>query len=75
MMSASIRQGVPITRISFINAMRWLDAARPGDQLRKLVVLPARPNRYEPRVKKRRPKNYSLMTKPRKIMKQDLAEK
>ncbi len=29
---------------------------------------PLRPGRSEPRVKKRRPKNYRLMTKPRKEM-------
>jgi len=29
---------------------------------------PLRPGRTEPRVKKRRPKNYRLMTKPRKEM-------
>ena len=28
-------------------------------------LLPFRPNRSEPRVKKRRPKNYRLLTKPR----------
>ena len=28
-------------------------------------LLPERPGRSEPRVKKRRPKNYQLLTKPR----------
>jgi hypothetical protein len=31
-------------------------------------LTPLRPGRSEPRVKKRRPKNYRLMTKPRKEM-------
>jgi hypothetical protein len=31
-------------------------------------IVPARPNRSEPRAKKRRPKNYKLLTKPRKQM-------
>ena len=62
MVSAALRQNVPVTRISFIDAMRWLQSALPGDELTKLVVLPDRPNRYEPRVKKRRPKQYKLMT-------------
>jgi hypothetical protein len=31
-------------------------------------LAPVRPGRSEPRVKKRRPKNYRLMTKPRKEM-------
>ncbi len=45
MIAASPRQGVPINRISFIDAMRWLDTAQPGDALSNLVVLPRRPNR------------------------------
>ena len=73
MVAAAARQKVPINWISFIDAMRWLNAARPGDKLSNLVVLPYRPNRYEPRVKKRRPKHYSLMTKPRSTLKKELA--
>jgi len=34
--------------------------------------LPYRPGRVEPRVRKRRPKNYSLMTEPRHILKEKL---
>ena len=34
--------------------------------------VPNRPNRYEPRVRKRRPKNYRLMTKPREEYKKEL---
>lgn len=74
MIEASTRQGVSVNRISFIDAMRWLDAARPGEDLSKLVVLPERPSRYEPRVKKRRPKNYSPMRKPRQTLKQELED-
>src|ERR1700726_223850 len=33
-----------------------------------LDQLPIRPLRSEPRAKKRRPKNYQLLTKPRKLM-------
>jgi hypothetical protein len=32
--------------------------------------VPERPDRNEPRVRKRRPKNYQLMTKPRKLMRE-----
>jgi hypothetical protein len=35
--------------------------------------LPDRPGRTEPRVRKRRPKNYPLMTRPRKELKRELA--
>jgi hypothetical protein len=73
MMAAAQRQDVPINRISFIDAKRWLDAAQPGDTLGDLVVLPDRPNRYEPRVRKRRPKNYKLMNRTREELKQQLA--
>jgi hypothetical protein len=74
MVEAAVRQKVPVNRISFIDALRWLKSAEPGDELGLLVVLPDRPLRYEPRVRKRRPKNYKLMTKPRKQMKQELTE-
>jgi len=72
MLEAARRQEVDVRRISFIDAMRWLQTASPGDELTKLVVNPYRPNRLEPRVKKRRPKQYSLMTKPRRQLKKEL---
>jgi hypothetical protein len=65
MLEASRRQGVPVDRISFVDALRWLMEARPGAVLPKLVVNPDRAHRVEPRVRKRRPKQYPLMTKPR----------
>lgn len=72
MMEAARRQGVDVERISFVDALRWLTRARPGDELPKLVVNPDRPGRYEPRVRKRRPKQYPLMTKPRSELRKDL---
>jgi hypothetical protein len=65
MVQAAPRQQVAIERISFIDAMRWLASAQDDEPLPALVVNPHRPNRYEPRVRKRRPKPYPLMTKPR----------
>jgi Transposase DDE domain len=65
MVEASGRQKVAVERISFIDALRWLTEARAGATLAKLVVNPDRPARAEPRVRKRRPKSYPLMTKPR----------
>jgi len=75
---AASRQGVGADRISFIDALRWLLEARPGDGLPELVVNPDRPGRFEPRVKKRRPKQFPLMRKPRSELrkssvKQDVA--
>jgi len=65
MEEAGRRQGVEPNRISFVDALRWLREARPGDELPALVVNPDRPGRVQPRVRKRRPKQYPLMTRPR----------
>ena len=75
MVQAAQRQNVLVRRISFIDALRWLQTASPDNKLEKLVVNPERQDRYEPRVKKRRPKKYKLMTKTRKYLKQELANK
>jgi Transposase DDE domain len=72
MIEAATRQRVEINRISFIDALRWLKSADNGDLLSQLVVLPHRPDRFEPRVKKRRPKEYDLMKEPRFKLKQRL---
>jgi hypothetical protein len=72
MLAAGRKQDVDPHRISFIAALRWLQDARPIDPLWRLTVVPRRPGRVEPRVRKRRPKNYRLMTKPRAQLKQDL---
>jgi hypothetical protein len=69
------RQGVTVNRISFIDGQRWLCHARSQSPLRKLGIVPARPNRYEPRVKKRRVKEYDLMKKPRQQLKQAMVRK
>ncbi len=65
MLEAGRRQGVAPDRISFVDALRWLATAKIGDDLPELVVNPLRPGRLEPRARKRRPKEYDLMTKPR----------
>lgn len=71
-LEAAKRQGVPPERISFIDALRWLATAKPGDELPELVVNPARPGRVEPRVRKRRPKEFPVMKKPRPVLQQEL---
>lgn len=69
--------------LSFTGAKRLLSAfadqlrRTPGDQIRPLIVavlaiiatlkLPYRPDRIEPRAKKRRPKNLPLLTVPRQV--------
>lgn len=72
MREAGRRQGASPERISFVDALRWLATAKPGDELPKLVVNSSRHGRAEPRVRKRRPKTYSLMTKPRALLRQEL---
>jgi hypothetical protein len=74
MHEAGRRQGVPPDRISFVDALRWLATARDGDELPQLVVIPRRPGRLEPRARKRRPKQYNLMTKPRSTLRQLLKD-
>ena len=41
----------------------------------ELVVNPRRPGRYEPRVRKRRPKQYPVMKKPRAELRKLLRDK
>ena len=75
MLEASQRQGVRLDRISFIDALRWLRDAKADTPLTNLVVNPARPNRIEPRVIKRRMKEYPLMKKPRAKLRKTLSRK
>jgi Transposase DDE domain len=72
MCEAARRQSVPIERISFVDALRWLATAQVGDPLPALVVNPRRPGRLEPRAVKRRPKPYQLLNHPRHELTQRL---
>jgi hypothetical protein len=74
MLEAARRQDVPVERISFIDALRWLATAEPGDELPHLVINPLRRGRAEPRVRKRRPKNYKSMTQPRDALRNALLQ-
>ena len=75
MLEASHRQKVPLDRISFIDALRWLRDAKADTKLTPLVVNPFRPHRLEPRVIKRRMKEYPLMKKPRSVLRKSLPRK
>lgn len=75
MLRAAERQQVSPERISFIDAWRWLRHARAGEPLRQLELVPLRPGRHEPRVRKRRPKEYDLMKKPRHELREALTRK
>lgn len=72
MCEAAERQGACVDRISFIDAYRWLASAKPGEEPPVLVVNPKRPCRVEPRVRKRRPKQFPLMKRPREELRKRL---
>ena len=61
-------------RSSLLDALRWLGAPRTGIPLEALVVNSTRPDRVEPRVKKRRPKSFPFMIKPRQALRQQMVE-
>jgi len=65
MVKAAEAQGVEPHRISFVDAVRWLLGAAPGEPPAQLVVVPHRPDRHEPRVVKDRQDTYTKMTRPR----------
>jgi DDE family transposase len=72
MLRAAQSQRVWVHRISFIDALRWLCHVEGSDPLATLVVLPRRPGRHEPRVRKRRPKQYPVMRQPRATLRKAL---
>jgi hypothetical protein len=74
-LQAARRQRVRPHRISFIDALRWLQPAKPNQPLPDLIVNPERPNRIEPRCIKRRPKSYPLMTAPRHELRKRLRKR
>lgn len=71
MLKAAGQQAVEPNRISFIDALRWLTTAEADDEVPALKVN-VRRKRVEPRVRKRRPKKYPLMTRPRGELRQAL---
>lgn len=67
MLRAAQRQGQQsVWRISFIDALRWLAVRMLGlDGVERLIENPLRAGRWQPRVIRRRMKEYDLMNKPR----------
>jgi hypothetical protein len=72
---AAARQGVAVERVSFIDTLRWLNGAEEGEEMPELVINAERPGRSEPRVRKRRPKPYPLMKRPRSELRKLLRDK
>jgi hypothetical protein len=67
-------QHINVEHISFLDALRWLAAPNTGMSLMALIVNPKRPHRVEPRVKKRRPKSFPFMIKPRQELRQQIVQ-
>lgn len=74
-MEAAKKQGVSPERISFVDALRWLELAEIDTEVPRLVINPIRRGRFEPRVRKRRPKQYPLMKTPRREWKEAVLRK
>ncbi len=68
-------QGVAPERISVIDTIRWLIGTEGDGDVAVLKVNPARPGRVEPRVVKRRPKQYYHMRTPRSELRKKLPMK
>ena len=73
--AAAWELGLAPARISFVDALRALQRLRHSGPPRRLLVNPDRAGRHEPRVRKRRPSQYSLMTKPGAELRQALMQK
>ena len=83
LLEASLAHAVPIERLSFKGALdalqAWAERALRSRRHRRLArrtllarladdLVPHRPGRSEPRARKRRPKNYQFLTRPRRRM-------
>jgi hypothetical protein len=75
MIKAAEQQRAPLRSVSFVDALRWLSQACHVIVPLCIRINPSRPGRQEPRVRKRRPKEYDLMTKPRHELRQKLMTK
>jgi len=59
-------QGVPPDRISFIDVLRWLALGCPGRPWPVFIINPPRARSPAPRIVRRRHRNYTYMTRPRR---------
>ena len=74
MLEAARRQKTTPDRISFIDTVRWLLSAEPGEALPDLLINPSRPDRHEPRVVKDRQDSYPYLNKPRSGLRKTLGK-
>jgi hypothetical protein len=75
MVRAAAAMGTSPQRVSFADALRWLAEACRRTPALLLQINPNRPHRLEPRVRKRRPKEFTLMKSPRRQLRQRLLRK
>jgi DDE family transposase len=83
MLEAALTYHVPLDRLSFKGSLDALHAWAPGPSssqrfqrcahsalIARIAAdfVPLRPGRHEPRARKRRPKSYNLLTRPRHLM-------
>ena len=74
MVEAARRQRTTPDRISFIDTVRWLLSAEPGEALPDLLINPPRPDRHEPRVVKDRQDSYPYVNRPRAELRKALSK-
>jgi Transposase DDE domain len=72
MLEAARRQSVDVSRVSFLDTVRWLLTAEPGEEMPDLIINPYRPGRHEPRVIKDLQDTYRKMTTPRPELRKTL---
>jgi hypothetical protein len=72
MCQSATLQHLSVERTSFVDALRSLGGPSTGIPLAALIVDPIQLHWVEPRVKKRRPKPFRLMIKPRHTLRQQL---
>ena len=65
MLQTARASGVDPDRVGLVDAVRWLIGMEGACEPRTLVINPSRRGRVEPRVVKRRPKQYMRLTRPR----------
>jgi hypothetical protein len=75
MIKAAGEQRTSVGSVSFVDALRWLAQGCQALAPLRLTIYPRRPHRYEPRVRKRRPKQFPLMKRPRCELRQQLLRK
>ena len=74
LLESASRRGVAPMRLSFVAAYRWLTQSTPGEPVPDFPINPDRPGRVEPRVRKRRPKQYPVMKEPRSVLRNRLIQ-